>query len=82
MAQPKVWCRIFLRDFRHPAVFLGELLRIAYPAGRNRWQVEFHIRLQPNAEKQNWAHRLYDHARAREGVGPVGEWKWVGPVGA
>jgi len=43
-------------------------LRIAYPAGRNRWQVEFHIRLQPNAEKQNWAHRLYDHARAREGV--------------
>ena len=43
-------------------------LRIAYPAGRNRWQVEFHIRLQPNAEKQNWAHRLYDHARAREGT--------------
>lgn len=46
---------------RHP------LTQIAYPAGRNRWQVEFHIRLQPNAEKQNWAHRLYDHARAREG---------------
>ena len=42
--------------------------RIAYPAGRNRWQLEFHIRLQPNAEKQNWAHRLYDHARAREGT--------------
>lgn len=47
---------------RHP------LTQIAYPAGRNRWQLEFHIRLQPNAEKQNWAHRLYDHARAREGT--------------
>ncbi|CAE7570715.1 unnamed protein product [Symbiodinium sp. CCMP2456] len=49
---------------RHP------LTQIAYPSPsrRNRWQVEYHIRLQPNAEKQNWAHRLYDHARAREGT--------------
>ena len=57
-------------------MFLGEILRIAYPAGRNRWQVEFHIRLQPNAEKQNWAHRLYDHARAREGVGGCSGGMW------
>ena len=31
---------------------------------RNR---RYHIRLMPSVEKQNWAHRLYDHARAREG---------------
>ncbi|CAK9000539.1 unnamed protein product [Durusdinium trenchii] len=45
---------------RHP------LTQVAYPCGTG-WKLEYHIRLMPSVEKQNWAHRLYDHARAREG---------------
>ena len=60
---------------RHP------LTQIAYPApGSRRWQVEYHIRLQPNAEKQNWAHRLYDHARAREGTEEAIQLEVAGPM--
>mmetsp|Transcript_13938 Transcript_13938/g.24166 ORF Transcript_13938/g.24166 Transcript_13938/m.24166 type:complete len:505 (-) Transcript_13938:20-1534(-) len=62
---------------RHP------LTQIAYPIARDQethWQVEFHIRLQPNAEKQNWAHRLYDHARARDGTGEPIDLEVAGPM--